>query len=138
MMVYVDTSAFLAVLDADDVNHQAAKRAWIDLLQSGDGLVCNSYVLVETHALIQHRLGLAAVRTFHEDIFPVLRLEWIDTTLHQQAAHAVITANRKNLSLVDCASFGTMRRLGIKKAFTFDKHFPEQGFEIIPLSQIHM
>ena len=132
MSVYVDTSAFLAVLDADDENHETAKKIWTDLLESREGIVCNSYVLVETYALMQHRLGMAAVKAFHEDVFPVLRLEWIDESLHQQAANALLTANRRNLSLVDCASFTTMRRLGIKKAFAFDKHFSEQGFTCPP------
>lgn len=132
MSVYVDTSAFLAVLDADDENHEAAKKVWTELLESREAIVCNSYVLMETYALVQHRLGMAAVRAFHEDVFPVLQLEWIDDSLHQQAANALLTANRRNLSLVDCASFATMRRLGIKKAFAFDKHFSEQGFTCIP------
>lgn len=47
MSVYVDTSAFLAVLDADDENHEAAKKVWTDLLESREAIVCNSYVLME-------------------------------------------------------------------------------------------
>jgi len=132
MSVYVDTSAFLAVLDADDENHEAAKKVWIDLLDSRGAILCNSYVLVETYALVQHRLGMEAVRAFHEDIFTVLQLEWSADALHRQAADALLTANRRNLSLVDCASFATMRRLGIKKVFAFDRHFFEQGFTCLP------
>jgi len=132
MSVYVDTSAFLAFLDADDENHEAAKKVWKDLLESRETMVCNSYVLVETYALVQHRLGMTAVRAFHEDVFPVMKLEWIDDSIHWQAANALLTADRRNLSLVDCTSFTTMRYLGIKKVFTFDKHFSEQGFTCIP------
>ena len=42
MSVYVNTSAFLAVLDADDENHEKAKKIWTDLLESREGIVCNS------------------------------------------------------------------------------------------------
>jgi predicted nucleic acid-binding protein len=45
---------------------------------------------------------------------------------------ALLTANRRQLSLVDCVSFEMMRRLGIKTAFTYDRHFSEQGFECLP------
>lgn len=32
---------------------------------------------------------------------------------------------------VDCASFAIMRRMDIKKAFTFDRHFRTAGFAIL-------
>lgn len=44
----------------------------------------------------------------------------------------VLTANRRQLSLVDCSAFETMRRLDIETVFTFDEHFREQGFNVIP------
>lgn len=131
-MIYVDTSAFLAVLNADDDNHAAAKEVWVKILESQDDLVCNSYVLVETYALIQHRLGIAAARAFHENILPILEIKWLDAQTHREAANVMLTANRRDLSLVDCSSFVTMRQHGIRQVFTFDKHFFEQGFAVLP------
>jgi len=32
---------------------------------------------------------------------------------------------------VDCVSFVTMRHYKIEKVFVFDRHFEEQGFEIV-------
>lgn len=87
--------------------------------------------MVETYALVQRRLGMDALRAFHEDIVPLLQIEWVGEELHQRGADAVLTANRRNLSLVDCTSFAAMRRLGIKKVFAFDKHFSEQRFELL-------
>jgi len=132
MSVYVDTSAFLAVLDADDANHEPAKQTWTGLLRARETLVTSNYVLVETFALVQHRLGMEAVRTLQEDVVPVLHVEWVGEELHQQAVGALLAANRRNLSLVDCASFAVMRRLGLRRAFAFDGHFSEQGFECLP------
>jgi predicted nucleic acid-binding protein len=132
MSVFVDTSAFFAVLDADDENHDAAKQVWEDLLAQEAVLICSDYVLVETLALVQRRLGIPAVRTFQEDIVPVLKVEWVDETIHQVGIASVLAAARRGLSLVDCVSFEVMRRLGIKTAFVFDDHFDEQGFECLP------
>lgn len=128
MIVYLDTSALLAVLDADDERHPAARRTWEGLLTSGATLVCSSYVLVEAYAVVQRRLGLEAVRALQEDILPLVRVEWVNETLHRQGAHALLTAGRRNLSLVDCVSFAVMRQLGIRQVFAFDQHFAEQGF----------
>ena len=132
MSVFVDTSAFFAVLDADDENHDAAKQMWEDLLAQEAVLACSNYVLVETLALVQRRLGIPAVRVFQEDIMPVLNIEWVDESLHQVGIASVLAASRRELSLVDCVSFEIMRRLGIKTAFVFNHHFDEQGFECLP------
>ena len=75
---------------------------------------------------------MAAVRTLDIDVLPVIRIVWVDSELHRAAISAVLTASRRNLSLVDCASFEVMRRRGIQTAFTVDGDFSEQGFHVIP------
>jgi predicted nucleic acid-binding protein len=130
-VVYIDTSAFLAVLDADDRYYPQALKIWKRLLRSGTQLICSSYVLTEVCALIQNRLGMEAVRVFHEAVYPILHVHWVDATLHETGMNAVLVVRRKRLSLVDCVSFAIMRKLGIKESFTFDKHFGEQGFTVI-------
>jgi predicted nucleic acid-binding protein len=132
MSIFIDTSAFLAILDKDDEHHNQAAEVWRNILMSTETLVTTNYVLVETCALVQNRLGVPAVKAFQEDIIPVLRIQWIDHASHQAAAGIMLTAKRKKLSLVDCASFETMRRLGIKTSFTLDRHFKEQGFKCLP------
>jgi predicted nucleic acid-binding protein len=132
MTTFIDTSAFYAVLCADDPNHLAAKEVWVKLLNQRDDLICTSYVLVETVALLQNRLGIASVRAFHEDVIPFLQIEWIAESQHQAAVAALLITGKRSLSLVDCASFETMRKLGITVVFAFDPHFREQGFTCIP------
>lgn len=130
--VFIDTSAFLALMDGDDAHHVATKQVWGDLLQTESILVISNYVLVETFALAQHRMGLEAVRGLQEDIIPLLSIQWVTAEIHQSATSAVLAAGRKKLSLVDCSSFEIMRRAGIRRAFTLDRHFKEQGFSVIP------
>jgi predicted nucleic acid-binding protein len=132
MTTFVDTSSFYAVLCADDLNHEKSKPIWLGLLKDRETLVCTNYILVETFALIQNRLGLVAARAFQEDVIPFLTIEWIEAGQHQAAVSSLLTSGRLQLSLVDCASFETMRRLGITTVFAFDQHFKEQGFTCIP------
>lgn len=132
MTYFIDTSAFLAVLDADDENHQKARRKWEDIINGEENLVCSSYVLVETLALIQNRFGMKALMAFQEDVIPMLTVEWVGENTHERGITSVLVANRRELSLVDCISFDVMRCLGIKAVFTFDKHFKEQGFGCVP------
>ena len=132
MIYYIDTSAFLAILSADDRNHIGAKQQWTELVLAEATLVCSDYILLESLALVQHRLGLMAARVFHEDIFPLLTIEWVDEMTYRAGMASVLTAARRDLSLVDCISFEVMRKLGIHSAFTFDNHFKEQGFTCLP------
>lgn len=132
MTCFIDTSAFLAILDADDENHSKARKKWEELIDKDDTLVCSSYVLIETFALIQHRLGMEAVRSFQEDVVPILTMEWVHESVHEAGVTGMLAANRRELSLVDCVSFDMMRRLGVKMALVFDKHFKEQGFHCLP------
>ena len=131
-MIFVDTSAFYALVDGDDAEHYRALRLWEGKPPAERGLVSTNYVVIESMALLQSRLGMPAVRGFCDAILPLVRIEWIDEVVHAQAMSAFIAADRRGLSLVDLASFETMRRLGIRSAFTFDRHFRQHGFEIVP------
>jgi uncharacterized protein len=132
MSVFADTSAFYALLDASDGHHRKAAAAWQEIIDSNQNVVTSNYVLVETFALIQSRLGLEAVRDFQRDIVPILDVTFITPELHRLGIAALIAASRRGLSLVDCVSFEVMRELGIKTAIAFDPHYREYGFTVIP------
>ena len=95
-------------------------------------MISNSYILLETFALLQKRQGLASVSDFQKDVVPFLQIEWLTEKEHIIALESLLFLNRRRLSLVDCSAFATMRRMGVRQVFTFDRHFAEQGFEVIP------
>ena len=132
MTVFADTSALYAVLDADDEFHERAADAWRSMLSEEVALVTSNYVLVESFALVQARLGMDATRAFADHLLPVVRTVGITEEDHGGAIQALLAADRRDLSLVDCSSFLVMRRLGLRIAFTFDADFRAQGFESIP------
>lgn len=133
-MILVDTSALYAVLDRDDENHAVAKATWGGLLETDQPLLVTNYVVVETTALVQHRLGMEAVRVLCGDILPALQVHWITDGDHAHAQNALLATDRRKLSLVDCSSFHIMRSRMMRTAFAFDPHFREQGFDVIPSS----
>lgn len=132
MTVFVDTSALYAVLDRDDDNHAAAAERWTELVSAGAVLLTTNYVVIETAALVQHRLGMKAVSLLFMDVAPVLSVQWVNEADHRAAVAALLAAGRRKLSLVDCTSFQVMRRLGQTTALAFDRHFKQQGFTTVP------
>jgi predicted nucleic acid-binding protein len=130
-MVFIDTSALYAVLDRDDKNHGKAAKIWAWLLTSAVPLFTHNYVLVETAALAQHRLGIPALRAVHERMIPVLQIHWVHESHHRIATEMVMTTGRRKLSLVDCVSFVVMRENSTSDVFCFDNHFIEQGFHLL-------
>ena len=130
--IFVDTSALFALVNAVDGDNLSSQSIWKELLQDRHELWTNNYIIVECISLLQRRLGLELVRLLESEILRVLEVEWLDKEHHALAVAEVLQTNRRNLSLVDCSAFETMRRLEIETAFTFDDHFRAEGFKTIP------
>jgi len=91
-----------------------------------------SYVLVETAALLQHRIGLAPVRDLFEGFVPLLTVGWVEADLHQKGVERMLRENRRQLSFVDCVSLEFMRVLDLREALALDSHFAEAGYRLVP------
>lgn len=134
--VFLDTSALLALLDAEDPFHDDAKRSWERLLNAVRArqhfLLTHYAVVVESSALIARRLGVQAVRQLHEEMLSVAEIVWINERLHARATAAMFAAGRRKVSLVDWLSFEVMRDRRIRHVFTYDGDFAERGFLPVP------
>ena len=132
MSVFVDTSALYALLDEEEDTHRRARETWTEILDRDVVPVTSNYVLVETAAVIQRRLGLPALRKFVDGLAPVLEIAWVSEAQHTLGMNAALIAGRRKLSVVDCISFLVMQERRVTTAFTFDEHFREQGFTVVP------
>lgn len=131
MTLFVDTSALYALMDRDDRNHASAARFWSEL-DAAEPLLTHSYVLVETAALVQRRLGVDALRVLVDELTLPISTVFVDRTVHDAAVSGVLAAHKRQLSLVDMVSFELMRRAGVRAAFAFDEHFAQFGFDVQP------
>ncbi len=128
MIVFVDTSALFGLLARNDQVHGQAKRNFAYFAEHEAQLVTSSYVLVETLALLQNRIGLRAVSDFQLKLLPLFDVIWVDAEWHNRAMQRLLSHGKRKMSLVDCLSFEIMESLDIKLAYSFDKHFAECGF----------
>ena len=130
--VFIDTSAIYAALVADDRVHQASRAALAGLRSQRAHGVSSSFVVQETIALLQARIGIRAVRAFHDAFLPTLEVVWITEAIFQRAMASLLAASSRDRSLADWSSIEIMRARGIRRVFAFDRHFVDQGFEVIP------
>jgi predicted nucleic acid-binding protein len=128
MSIFVDTSFLVALLDEDDERSTTAGGLWRRAAAARSTVFTTNYVVLESCAVLQRRLGIHAVRRLTREILAPIQVEWVSRTDHGRAVDALTTAARRELSLVDCASFEVMRRLDVSECLAFDRHFDEQGF----------
>ncbi len=131
-LVFVDTSAILALVNSKDEHHPRAQKGFESLLSRKAGLVTSSYVLLETYALLARRMGLAAVQAFRSDFVPLCEVAWVDETVHEAALDLFIERRKRGLSLADTTSFIVMRTRRLDEVFCFDPHFEDEGFLLVP------
>lgn len=129
--VFVDTSAIFSLLTPEDQLHERAKRSFAELMDRSDRLLTSSYVLVETHALLGRRLGIAASEQFREQFEPLLEVFWIDRELHEKGLDLLLARRKRGLSLVDTTSFVLLKEHCIDRAFAYDRHFEAEGVNTI-------
>jgi predicted nucleic acid-binding protein len=128
-VIFLDTSAIYAWADGADPNHRMGVRRLQAILDSREELLTHNYVLVESVALLQARLGLAAATKLARDS-TVFVIEWVDDDLHASGIRELKRSRERRVSLVDHISFLVMRRRRVTTAFAFDPDFISAGFRL--------
>lgn len=115
----------VAWLRPDDANHARAVTAAKRLVEEQSVLLVTNYVVAETHALLARHLGGAAAALWLDAWLPdMIRAEPADEAA---AARIVRTHRDKRWSFCDAVSFAVIERLGLTRAFAYDRHFKQYG-----------
>ena len=128
MSVFADTSFFIALLDDGDDMHVDAVVRWRRVAEERLPVVTSNYVVVESCAVLQRHIGVLAVRRLVRQVLDPVVVHWVTKEEHERATEALLVADRRQLSIIDCTSFEMMRRLEVRECLAFDRHFAEQGF----------
>jgi predicted nucleic acid-binding protein len=120
-----DSSAILALLDADDADHARAVAVAHDIASERRPCFITNYIEAETHALLLRKLGRSIAR------------EWLLTggltivralPAEEQKAREILARHAdKDWTLCDAISFAVLDARHIARAFTFDHHFRQYG-----------
>lgn len=132
-MIFVDTSAFLAIENRRDRHHAEALAFRDAMLPTGRRWVTSDYVLAETLTTLRFRAGHAIAVDFGQAVREsgLLTVEAVSILIREEAWRIFKTFADKDFSFTDCTSFVLMERLAISIAFAFDDHFRQYGKFIV-------
>lgn len=134
--VFVDASAWIAIIDRRESTHALAARLYANLLASQTLLVTTDLVLSEVYILLRRRVGYEAAQSFLENVYASSRIEivYANADLAVEARQILQQYRDHDLSLTDAISFAFMKQEKINEAFTLDRHFAVAGYSVLPLT----
>jgi len=120
-----DSSAILALLDADDADHERAVAIARQIAAEARPSFITNYIEAEAHALLVRKLGRGIARQWlFTGGLPVVRALPAD----EQRAKEMLARHRdKDWTLCDAISFAVLEARHVARAFTFDHHFRQYG-----------
>ena len=130
--VFVDTSAFMALVSRSDKNHAASVK-YFESTTSQTILITSDYIFDETVTLINARIGHHAATQFISE-FKAYQVVLIPTypVYFNEGIRIFSRYHDQSFSFTDCTSFAYMQVHEIPEAFTFDQDFARAGFLIVP------
>lgn len=136
-MLFVDTSAFLALVNEKDDNHLAATMFLEEIMKGKvkiKKIITSDYIIDETLTRIRYVVGHKEAVEWGQDIIAsnVVEKVGVERELFEPAWELFKTYDDKKLSFTDCTSFAIMKTRGIEKVFSFDDDFERVGFKLLP------
>jgi uncharacterized protein len=132
--VLVDTSAFVALRNSAEVEHEQARSTLKALIEEGVSLFTSNYVFAETYTALMARVGRAeAIEWGHRfRAGGAIDLVHLDRAVEDRAWEILELHDDKRWSYVDATSFALLERDEDGEAFAFDAHFAQRGLRVLP------
>ena len=135
-MIFVDTGAWIALLNQRDQYHDDAVVIYSGLKQQQARLLTTDYVIDETATWLKYRANHSVAVQFLDLIESVertgvLTITEIDKTLFQEAKQIFRQYDSVQLSFTDCTSFAVCQKHNISETYAFDEHFAMMGITVL-------
>src|SRR5439155_15071714 len=131
--VFIDSSAFFAMIYSRDDNHKDAAQIARRLAAEHWQLCTTNFVRAEAHALTLNKANHRVADRFLKSLSEQTPVQIIRVTEddERQALAIIERYKDKDFTLTDATSFVVMERLGITNSFTFDDDFRQYGLTVL-------
>lgn len=128
--LFVDASAWIALISADDAQHEAAVRLLRLAISRRYRLCTTDLILAEVHRFFLFRAGIRPARVALERIHlsPLVEISYGDVDLAGAAMSFLDRFADQEFSYTDAVSFAFLARGACDSVLTFDRDFAIAGF----------
>ena len=133
MKIFLDTSALVALYNADDAHHREARATW-ELIRGGEipftRFYTTDYIVDEALTFLslvvkRHDLAVEVGRALLQS--PFTSIIYVGQGQFRKSWERFQAV--EGPSFTDCTSFTVMDENGLGYAFTYDSHFRAAGFK---------
>lgn len=103
------------------------------LIQANWTLITTNMVLIELHGLLLRRLGRQIALRGRLELRESQTVERARVEDESRAEEILNRYDDEAFSLADAISFAVRERLGVRVAFSLDRHFAQFGWEVVPI-----
>jgi uncharacterized protein len=128
--VFVDTAAWIALLNVRDALHQQANDVMDKLVRLKTPLVITEFVLLEVADALCTPASRGQTVSFINSLRQLesVKIICVSQQLLDEGWAFYSQRPDQDWGLTDCISFVVMTQEGITQAFTSDRHFQQAGF----------
>ncbi len=137
MTCFIDASAWVALIDPKQAQHQNAKDFFQYLLERDAKLVTNNYVIDRVLEILRDRFDIDFAAKFmkiiEESVLTInLRVDWISKRVRRSALNNFLRSNNRELSLYHFYLKESIKRKKVDMIFSFDKKVFDFGIPMMP------
>jgi predicted nucleic acid-binding protein len=137
MTCFIDATAWLAIIDKNHPNHEAAREYFSLMLEENAKLITNNVAIDQTLVQLKNDLGPDKARQFlniiDESVLTInLRMDWISRRIRRNGLNQYLKSTDESLVLSHFLINETLKRKRADVVFSFDPALKRFGLPLMP------
>ena len=136
-VVFIDTTAWLAILDENNINYLQARDFYESLLDQNSRLVTNNVVIDETLSALKINFGHEFAQKFleiiDESVLTInIKVDWISRRIRRGAMNNFLKSSAAQLQLRHYYINESIKRKKVDIVFSYDQNLKSFDFPVMP------
>ncbi len=136
-IVFIDKSAWIAILDKNNPDYKQSRNYFETLLSQNSRIVTNNCCIDQTvsflKALTDNELAKKFLLIIDESVLSItLRIDWISRRVRRNALENFLKSSNPELTLNHFYIYETLKRKKVDFIFSYDKSLKNFNFPVMP------